>query len=49
MAVPCCVCCMEVIKNTAIELTPTKPKTWKRFVNDSFSTTNKTAITSFLN
>ena len=41
--------CMEVIENTAIETTQTKPKTWKRFVDDSFSIIKKTAITSFLN
>ena len=41
--------CMEVIENTAIETTLTKPKTWKRFVDDSFSIIKKTAITSFLN
>ena len=40
---------MEVIENTAIETTPTKPETWKRFVDDSFSIIKKTAITSFLN
>ena len=38
--------CMEVIENTAIETTQTKPKTWKRFVDDSFSIIKKTAITS---
>ena len=41
--------CMEVIENTAIETIQTKPKTWKRFVDDSFSIIKKTAITSFLN
>ena len=41
--------CMEVIENTAIETTPTKTKTWKRFVDDSFSIIKKTAIISFLN
>ena len=40
---------MEVIENTAIETTLTKPKTWKCFVDDSFSIIKKTAITSFLN
>ena len=40
---------MEVIENTAFETTPTKPKTWKRFVEDSFSIIKKTAITNFLN
>ena len=38
--------CMEVIENTAIETTPTKPKTWKRFVDDSFPIIKKTAITT---
>ena len=38
-----------VIENTAIETTQTKPKTWKRFVDGSFSIVKKTAITSFLN
>ena len=41
--------CMEVIENTAFEMTPTKSKTWKRFVDDSFSIIKKTAINSFLN
>ena len=41
--------CMEVIEDTAFEMTPTKPKTWKRFVVDSFSIIKKTAINSFLN
>ena len=41
--------CMEVIENTAIETTQTKPKTWKRFVDDSFSIIEKTGITSVLN
>ena len=42
--------CMEVIENTAIETTQTKPKTWKRFMfDDSFSIIKKTVITSFLN
>ena len=41
--------CMEVIENTAIERTQTKPETWKCFVDDSFSIIKKTAITSFLN
>ena len=40
---------MEVIENTAFETTPTKPKTWKRFVDDSFSIIKKTAITNILN
>ena len=40
--------CMEVIENTAFEMTPTKPKTCKRFVDDSFSMIKKTAINSFL-
>ena len=41
---------MEVIENTAIETTQTKPKTWKRFMfDDSFSIIKKTVITSFLN
>ena len=40
--------CMEVIENTAFETTPTKPKTWKRFIDDSFSIIKKTAINSFL-
>ena len=42
--------CMEVIENTAIETTQTKPKTWKHFMfDDSFSIIKKTVITSFLN
>ena len=41
--------CMEVIENTAIETTATKPKTWIRFVDDSFSIIKKTATASFLN
>ena len=41
--------CMEVIENTAFETTLTKPKTWKRFVDGSFSIIKKTAISSFLN
>ena len=41
--------CMEVNENTAFEMTSTKPKTWKRFVDDSFSIIKKTAINSFLN
>ena len=36
--------CMEVIENAAIETNPTKPKTWKHFVDDSFSMIKKTAI-----
>ena len=37
--------CMEVIENTAIETTQTKPKTWKRFMfDDSFSIIKKTVI-----
>ena len=41
---------MEVIENTAIETTQTKPKTWKRFMfDDSFSIIKKTVITSFFN
>ncbi len=41
--------CMEVIEITAIQTTPTKPKTWKRFVDDSFSIIKKTAISTFHN
>ena len=41
--------CIEIIENAAFEMTPTKPKTWKRFVDDSFSIIKKTAINSFLN
>ena len=41
--------CMEVNENIAIETTLTKPKTWKCFVDESFSIIKKTAITSFLN
>ena len=41
--------CTDVIENIAFEMTPTKPKTWKRFVDDSFSIIKKTAINSFLN
>ena len=41
--------CIEVTENTAIETTTTKPKTCKRFVDDSFAIIIKTAITSFLN
>ena len=41
--------CMEVIENTAIETIPTKQKTCKRFVDDSFSIIKKAAITNFLN
>ena len=36
-------------ENTAFEMTLTKPKTWKRFVDDSFSIIKKTAINSFRN
>ena len=38
---------MEAIENMAIQATPTKPKTWKRFVDDSFSIIKKTAILTF--
>jgi ribosomal protein L17 len=41
--------CMEVIENTATHTTLTKPKTWKRFVDDSFSIIKKTAISTFHN
>ena len=40
--------CIEVIANTAFETTSTKPKTWKRFVDDSFSIIKTTVINSFL-
>ena len=40
---------MEVIEKTAIHTTLTKPKTWKRFVDDSFSIIKKTAISTFHN
>ena len=33
----------------AIQTTPTKPKTWKRFADDSFSIIKKTAISTFHN
>ena len=39
--------CMEVIKEQAIQFATTPPKTWKRFVDDSFAIINKNAITSF--
>jgi ribosomal protein L17 len=39
--------CMEVIEIMAIQTTPTKPKTWKRFVDDSFSIINKIASQYF--
>ena len=41
--------CMEVIENTAIHTTLTKSKTWKRFVDDSFSIIKKIAISTFHN
>ena len=39
--------CMEVIEEQAIQSATTSPKTWKRFVDDSFAIINKNAITSF--
>ncbi len=39
--------CMEVIEEQAIQSATTRPKTWKRFVDDSFAIINKNAITSF--
>ena len=38
---------MEVIEEQAIQSATTPPKTWKRFVDDSFAIINKNAITSF--
>ena len=39
--------CMEVIEEQAIQSATTPPKTWKRFVDDSFAIISKNAITSF--
>ena len=39
--------CMEVIEEQAIQSATTPPKTWKRFVDDSFAIINESAITSF--
>jgi hypothetical protein len=39
--------CMEVIEEQAIQSATTRPKTWKRFVDDSFAIINKNAITNF--
>ena len=39
--------CMEVIEEQAIQSATTPPKTWKRFVDDSFAIINKNAITNF--
>ena len=39
--------CLEVIKEQAIQSATTPPKTWMRFVDDSFATINKDAVTSF--
>ena len=36
--------CMEVIEEQAIQSATTPPKTWKRFVDDSFAIINKNAI-----
>ena len=41
--------CMEVIEEQAIQSAITPPKTWKRFVDDSFAIINKNAVTSFHN
>ena len=41
--------CMEKIEETAIETTPVPPKTWKRFVDDSFSIIKKNAVETFHN
>ena len=39
--------CMEVIEEQAIQSATTPPKTWKRFVDDSFAIIDKNDITSF--
>ena len=38
---------LKVIEEQVIQSATTAPKTWKRFVDDSFAITNKSAITSF--
>ena len=39
--------CMEEIEHLAPRKTPTKPKTWKRFVDDNFSIIKRTTISTF--
>ena len=39
--------CVEVIEEQAIQSATAPPKSWKRFVDDSFTIINKNAITSF--
>ena len=41
--------CMEKIEEMAIKTTPVPPKTWKRFVDDSFSIIKKNAVATFHN
>jgi hypothetical protein len=41
--------CMENIEEMAIETTPIPTKTWKRFVDDSFSIIKKNAVATFHN
>ena len=41
--------CMEKIKEMATKTTTVRPKTWKRFVDDSFSIIKKNAVETFHN
>ena len=41
--------CKEKIEEMAIETTHVPPKTWKRFVDDSFSIIKKNAVATFHN
>ena len=41
--------CMEKIEEMAIKTTSVPPKTWKRFVDDSFSIIKKNAVETFHN
>ena len=39
--------CMESLEEKAINTTPARPKTWKRFVDDSFSIIKKNTVPAF--
>ena len=41
--------CMEAIEEMAIDTTPTPPKAWKRYVDDSFCIIKRNAFDSFHN
>ena len=41
--------CMEKIEEMAIKTVPVPPRTWKRFVDDSFSIVKKNAVETFHN